>query len=305
MTGSTTTRLLVRPRHAFARVLRGFSPAAVVIPMCAAFALLSAACSVVISSPTAVGELSQQVADGKSVTIVTKNGGVELIHDPAATVIEITARIRCAGETEEKAAERVKATRLVAVREESGLVRIGVEFPSDGRSGVGRRGFSKDSATIVVRAANLDGIDVTTTNGGIDVGAFAGPARLETSNGSIKIHAHAGPIEARSSNGSIRASGVRAPILADTSNGGIEISLADDAEGEIELDTSNGNVTIELGKAWQGTVTADTSNGKIDLSGGEVVTKQGVKVMTVGDGSKAKATIDTSNGRVTVRGAKE
>ncbi|MCE2883966.1 MAG: DUF4097 family beta strand repeat-containing protein [Planctomycetaceae bacterium] len=305
MTRCKTTGFLLRSRRALIRVYCGLSPAVIVMPMCATFALLSAACSVVVSSPTAVGELSQQVADGKSVTIATKNGGVELIHDPAATAIEITARIRCAGETEEKAAERVKATRLVAVREESGLVRIGVEFPSDGRSGVDGGTFSKDGATIVVRAANLDGIDVMTTNGGIDVGAFAGPARLETSNGSIKIKAHAGPIEARSSNGAIRASGVRAPILADTSNGGIEISLADDAEGEIELDTSNGNVTIELGKAWQGTVTADTSNGRIELSGGEVVTKQGTRIMTVGDGSKAKATIDTSNGRVTVRGARK
>ena len=262
-----------------------------------------------INQASSKGELAQAVADAKSVAVATENGSVELIRDPAATTMQISATIRCSADTEEKAAARVKATKLIAVRDDNGKVRIAVEFPPREPAVtvvfVGDFAGSQDSASIVIRAADLDGVEVSTSNGGITVGAFAGPAKLETSNGSIELKDYAGPIDARSSNGAIIASGVLAPVVADTSNGRIEIALAPQAQGNLELDTSNGSVLLDLGSAWQGTVTADTSNGKIDLSGGDVVTKAGTKTMTIGDAAKAKAVIDTSNGRVTVRAAKQ
>ena len=232
-------------------------------------ALALAACS--INPVTAKGELKQEVAEAKSVVVSTENGSVELIRDPAATTMQIAAAIRCSGETEAQAAERVKATKLVATRDESGKVRVGVEFPPRAPA----IAVVIDSASIVVRVASLDGIEVTTSNGSIDVGAFSGPARLETTNGAIVLNGHSGPVDARSSNGSIRAAGAGAPFAAETSNGRIEVSLAADAQGDIDLDTSNGSVTLELGGAWQGTVTADTSNGRIELSGGEVASGSG------------------------------
>ena len=272
--------------------------------LCALPILGLAGCS--INQVSSKGELSQTVADAKSVVVAGENGRVELIRDPAATTMQISAAIRCSADTEEKAAARVKATKLIAERDANGKVRVAVEFPP--LEPMYMAG-SNDSASIVIRAANLDGIEVSTSNGGITVGAFAGPAKLETSNGSIKLTDYAGPIDARSSNGAIVASGVLAPVVADTSNGRIEIALAPQAQGNLKLDTSNGSVLLELGEGWQGTVTADTSNGKIDLSGGEVVGKSGMKnmnrTMTIGDASKATAKIDTTNGRVTVRSAKK
>ena len=285
------------------------SPASIFRPvrnllLCALPILGLAGCS--INQVSSKGELSQTVADAKSVVVVGENGRVELIRDPAATNMQISAAIRCSADTEEKAAARVKATKLIAERDANGKVRVAVEFPP--LEPMYMAG-SNDSASIVIRAANLDGIEVSTSNGGITVGAFAGPAKLETSNGSIKLTDYAGPIDARSSNGAILASGVLAPVVADTSNGRIEIALAPQAQGNLELDTSNGSVLLELGEGWQGTVTADTSNGKVDLSGGEVVRKSDMKnmnrTMTIGDASKATAKIDTTNGRVTVRSAKK
>jgi DUF4097 and DUF4098 domain-containing protein YvlB len=275
--------------------------------LCALPILGLAGCA--IGQVSAKGELSQAVADAKSVVVSTENGSVELIRDPAATTMQVSAAIRCSADTEEEAAARVKATKLTASRDDDGKVRIAVEFsphePAVTVLFVGAVAGSRDSASIVIRAASLDGVEVSTNNGSIAVGAFAGPAKLETTNGSIELRDHAGPIDARSSNGAIRASGVLAPVVADTSNGRIEIALAPQAQGDLELDTSNGSVLLELGEGWQGTVTADTSNGKIDLSGGEVVRTRGAKTMTIGDAAKATARIDTSNGRVTVRAAKK
>jgi hypothetical protein len=278
------------------------------LALAAGIAMLAfAGCS--INPVSAKGSLTASVADAKSVVVSTENGSVELIQDPAATTMQITAAIRCTGDTQEKAAARVKATTLSATRDADGKVTVGVDFPPREPAVtvvyIGTTGGTTDSASIVIRAANLDGIEVATTNGSIDVGAFRGNAKLVTSNGSIEVRDHAGPIEARSSNGAIRASGVLAPIVADTSNGRIEVVLAPEAQGDIELDTSNGSVSLELGAGWQGTVSADTSNGKVDLAGGDVARTVGANTMTIGDAKMAKATIDTSNGRITVRAARK
>lgn len=261
----------------------------------------------VINSASSKGQLAQSVEGAKSVVVTTENGGVELIQDASATTMQISATIRCSADTIEKAEARVKATKLTAVRDADGRVRVAVEFPPHESVGavdsMGSYSGSQDSASVVIRAASLDAIEVSTSNGRIDVGAFRGVAKLSTSNGAIEVKDHAGPVEARSTNGAIRASGVLAPIVAETSNGRIEISLAPAAQGDVNLETSNGSVSLELGAGWEGTVTADTSNGKIDLSGGEVAGKGDKKTMTIGDAAKAKAVIDTSNGRVTVRAA--
>ena len=262
-----------------------------------------------VNQVSSSGEISRTVADAKSVDVTSENGSVELVRDPAATTMQISAEIQCSADTKERAAARVKATKLTAERDPNGKVRIAVEFPP--REPVvtvvfvGDQSVYHDSASIVIRAADLDGVRVSTSNGRISVGAFAGPAKLETSNGSIELTDYAGPIDARSSNGAIIASGVMAPVAADTSNGRIEITLAPQAEGNLDLETSNGPVLVTLGERWQGTVTADTSNGTIDLSGGEFVRKRSAGTMTIGDASKATAKIDTSNGPVTVRSAKK
>jgi len=290
-------------RTATARVAR--TSRAIVLCMLPVLGL--AACSV--NPVTSKGQLSQTVEGATSVVVATENGSVELIQDASAVGMQVSAAIRCSGDTIEKAEARVKATTLMAARDADGRVRIAVEFPPREPAVtvvfIGDYAGSSDSASIVIRAASLEGIEVSTTNGSIDVGAFRGNAKLLTSNGSIEVKDHAGPIEARSSNGAIRASGVLAPIVAETSNGRIEVSLAAAAQGDVHLETSNGSVSLELGESWQGTVSADTSNGKVDLSGGDVVERVGSKRMTIGDAAKANATIDTSNGRITVRAAKK
>ena len=275
--------------------------------LCALPILGLAGCS--FNNASAKREVSQTVADAKSVVVTGENGRVELIHDPSATTMQVSAVIRCTGDTQAKADARAAAATLTTVKDEGGTVRVSVEFPpwDPAVTVVFIGGFagSQDSASIVIRAASLEGIEVSTTNGSIDVGAFRGAAKLSTSNGSIEVKDHAGPIDARSSNGAIRASGVLAPIVAKTSNGRIEVALAPEAQGDLRLETSNGSVSLDLGESWQGTVNADTSNGKVDLSGGEVAERAGSKRMTIGDAAKANATIDTSNGRITVRAAKK
>jgi len=242
---------------------------------------------------------SSSVADGKSLFVSTDNGRVELIKDPVAAELRIEAKLRCTGATQAEADERLAKSRLVAVRDDAGCVRVSVEFPE--RSGLAWS-WPDDAASITVRAADLSGIEVVTSNGAIVSSGFSGQATLVTSNGRISVDGHNGPVTARSSNGAIVVSGVRS-LSARTSNGRIEAALAEGSAGDVDLDSSNGAVSLVLPASWKGVVTAETSNGSVDLKGGMVRKHDGSKSMTVGDaaGATARATIETSNGRVQVR----
>lgn len=258
------------------------------------------ACGIMSSSATTT--LTSTVAGGKSATITTENGRIEVIKDPAATGVQISAEIRCYGKDQAEADARLKATTLVANSDANGEVAISVNAPK--RSVGSWVDMNSDVINITVRASDLSGIVATTSNGSITLGAFGGEAKLETSNGRIAVHGHKGPVDAQTSNGSIEIDGATS-VVADTSNGSIKVVLAADANGDLRLETSNGSITVDLPAAWQGTVSAETSLGSVNLSGGKVTGKGDSKSMTVGDGSKATASIETSNGSVTVRSAKQ
>ncbi|MFM7806686.1 MAG: DUF4097 family beta strand repeat-containing protein [Planctomycetota bacterium] len=260
-----------------------------------------------LSTASAEGTLSASVSDAKSLVVQNSNGSVEIVKDPATTDLQVSAKVRCAAESEEAAEARLKATKLVAERDPDGRVRVQVVFPPRGpAAGTVMLGGSGEGASLVIRAANLDGIQVDTGNGSITCGGFNGLAKLDTSNGSIRIEGHGGPVQLDTSNGAIEATRVGTPVVAKTSNGRVEVSLADTATGDVKIDTSNGRVELELPASWQGTVDADTSNGSIEASipSAKVVRMdRGEATVTIGDGTKAKATVDTSNGRVTIRAA--
>lgn len=258
------------------------------------------ACGIMSSSATTT--LTSTVAGGKSATITAENGRIEVIKDPAATGVQISAEIRCYGKDQAEADARLKATTLVANSDANGEVAISVNAPK--RSVGSWIDMNSDVINITVRASDLSGIVATTSNGSIKIGAFAGNAKLETSNGRITVDGHKGPIDAQTSNGSIDITGATS-VIAETSNGGIMVTLADDATGNLALETSNGSVTLDLSEVWQGTLSAETSLGSVNLSGGTVTGKGESKSMKVGDASKATATIETSNGSVTVRPAKK
>ncbi|NBV65460.1 MAG: hypothetical protein EBR71_13580, partial [Planctomycetes bacterium] len=234
-----------------------------------------------VNADTAPGELTASVADAKSLAVTNENGSVEVVKDAAATTMQVTAKIQCVAESKEAAEARVKATKLIAERGSDGRVRVHVAFPPRvpgvivAYTPMSRA--SEDSAAIAIRAASLDGIEVTSSNGSISSGAFGGTAMFKTSNGSISVEGHAGPLAMDTSNGSIKASNVGTPLVADTSNGRVEIALAPNATGNVKIDTSNGSVTLDLPAAWQGTVKADTSNGTVRMED----TMQGARTNTV------------------------
>jgi DUF4097 and DUF4098 domain-containing protein YvlB len=276
---------------------------------CAGMAAMALLVGCRIDAATAEGTLTATAAEAKSLLVTNANGSVEIVKDPSATTMQVAAAIRCVAESKEAAEARVKATKLVADRGADGRVHVKVVFPRRAPDVVHVRvGWvgSQDSVSLQIRAAQLDGIEVSTSNGSIVSGAFVGAAKLRTSNGSIQVDGHAGSVDMDTSNGSITAMRVGTPVVADTSNGRIEVSLAEAATGDVNLDTSNGRVELALPAAWQGTVHAETSNAAVEtnMTSGtlaKVKSDDGEATITIGDGTRAKATIKTSNGRIGIR----
>ena len=225
--------------------------------------------------------------DAKSVAVENRNGRVTLTRDESAKELTVTAEIQCAGRTDEEAKQRADATTLDVARDGAGLVRVRVKFAPvpDGVTGWGN-----DAANLDVKAPNLDGIEVVSSNGAIQVeGGFGGATRLRTSNGAIE------------------GIGIGAPAQLETSNGSVDVQLTAGQTGNVEIRTSNGSVKLSLPASWQGRAEADTSNGRVSMDGGGRAQKLSVErnqgTMDVGEAGKASATVRSSNGSVTVRAA--
>ncbi len=282
------------------------------IALLAALACFAAGGCIVIDSSHASssGKKSASVvmnaaaAEGARLEVRSTNGRIEVRRDPTLDKVEVEAEIRCAGETQEEADERVKAAKLVAANDADGIVRVRVEFPPM-RSG--RERHPSDGARISVRAARAGALDLETSNGAIQVEGMGGVLHAETGNGAIVVDGHDGPVRLSTSNGAIHATRVGLPAELDTSNGRIEAEFVAGAKGAVTASTSNGAVRIVLPADWSGTVTARTSNGSVAMEGGSRATatrvERGSGTMTVGPAAEAaaRAEVVTSNGAVRVR----
>lgn len=262
-------------RRAIARlVARGLAlaSAALALPGCVIIVEDDSRASATVLRSASFAEVSSVEVDGD-------NGGIRFERDPAVTGIAIAADLRCDGADQAEADARAAEARVVAERDASGRVSVRAVFPPRRDS----RGWSSDRASFVIRAASLERIVASTSNGRIDIEGLGAVIEARTSNGAIDIEGVSGSVDAR------------------TSNGRIEVTLAEGAAGNVSLATSNGAVELDLPASWQGSVRATTSNGRIELPG--VESREGSAETAIGDAAKAKTIISTSNGRVAVRRA--
>ncbi|UCD74841.1 MAG: DUF4097 family beta strand repeat protein [Phycisphaerales bacterium] len=247
------------------------------------------------------------------VTVISRNGSVQVIADPTLADIQISARITCGGATQAQADDRLADASIDVSRDLSRRLTIKPVFPGGERNG--------DGASITVRLPDACGIEVDTSNGAVVLRGLTGEAivdtsngsvtvedhngqaTLETSNGRVTVTGHVGPLDVDTSNGSVKAHQIAGPVRIRTSNSSITFSLAPDQPGPIRLDTSNGAIRATVGPAFVGRVRLDTSNARLrieDHSGrmkSQSVHRSRATVV-VGEGGSV-SNLDTSNGGIT------
>lgn len=238
---------------------------------------------------------------GMPVNVTTDNGFVEILKSGGPDV-EITAHIRA------RSQDRLEATRVSVVREASGALSVGVDWPDAHRKSNEGCAFEikvPDASGVRVETSNghirivgLSGrADLDTSNGRIVVASHQGEAKVHTSNGRIEVERVDGDVSARTSNGAIELAEVGGAVDAGTSNGAINVRLAPSSTGPVFADSSNGGVYVEVGPAFSGVARLRTSNGRIAVDGAEATGGKSDKTVRIGAGGD-ESIISTSNGRI-------
>jgi len=239
-------------------------------------------------------------AEVRALAVDNRNGSIEVVRTEGVAGAEVKAEIWAHGATPEEANRRAAESKLVVEHDASGTLRVRIDFPAPVNP--------SDSASISVRAADAERLELVTSNGSIGCEGFTAPLRARTTNGAIRVERHLGEMDLDTSNGRIEVKRSSGGVQAGTSNGRIEIALAEGATSDVQARTSNGAISLEVPGSWQGTVEANTSNGSVELDAGgrgsTVRASRNAGTMTVGDPAAARATLRTSNGAVRVHAAK-
>lgn len=208
-------------------------------------ALRSAAAAVLAASALAAGcgvqykesrEIDVPHVADSSVKVTTDNGFITVTSSQYRTTVKIEAFIAA------KSRERAKAVRIVAERTPTRTLVVRAEWPE------GRR-ESSEGCSFQISLSDASSVDVSSSNGAIQVGGRCGPVSARTTNGSIAVRI------------------AQARVDANTSNGAVTVTLTDENPGPVSLATSNGSVRLTVGSGFHGSLTAETDNGKVDLSG--------------------------------------
>ena len=143
---------------------------------------------------------------------------------------------------------------------------------------------------------------IKTSNGRIHLENVKGRHEIRTSNGRVEVNGMEGDAEVRTTNGSIKLINVRGAFQASTSNGSIAL------EGELEhgtvcrLESSNGSVIVKLVGQPSLRIDARTSNGRVrsELQASKVTSEdKNHLVATIGEG-EGELFIRTTNGSVLI-----
>lgn len=142
------------------------------------------------------------------------------------------------------------------------------------------------SVHFTVRVPDGVRVDLSTVNGGVEVGGVDNAVDAQTVNGSITVRSAGGPVHAKTVNGSINVSmGSHGRVDAldyETVNGTITLTLPSDFGAQLELSTVNGRVSTDFPITMSGTISPRRLRG------------------TVGNGA-TRLRASTINGSVTLR----
>jgi DUF4097 and DUF4098 domain-containing protein YvlB len=167
------------------------------------------------------------------------------------------------------------------------------------------------------------GLNLYTSNGAITTDNTAEAADLQSSNGTLTIKDHTGDLTGYTSNGDIYLENTEGDFVLETSNGSIEVdnhtgdvdavtsdgSVAADVlmpaeNGLCRFDNSNGSITVAVPDTVNATVYLKTSNGDInvDFEIGDFNPDEDIFESTMGEGDSL-GTIDlqTSNGNISLK----
>ena len=248
------------------------------------------------------------VGDSPKLIVKGFNGRVEVKAGTVDDTVSVHARLRNPSRID------------YSVSQDGDTIRI--EAQRKGRGRVSLFGFlgHRTHASIFVTTPRKTDVELSTSNGRIDLQGTEGIGKLHTSNGRFNIDNFNGDLDAstsnsrievkntegsgtlNTSNGRISMENTRGNYDAKTSNGSISFRGQLAAGSHNQLRTSNGSVRVELEGEPNVSIDARTTNGQIhcDLPiTTESESERRHLIGKIGDGG-AELTVQTTNGSVTI-----
>jgi DUF4097 and DUF4098 domain-containing protein YvlB len=245
-------------------------------------ALVAAGCDVSLGNLTARATdewtRTYPLAAGGEVRIANTNGKIDVEGVDGSTV-EVRAERIARGATDAAARELlprivikedVKPDRISLETERMSGIMIGVRF----------------EVRYHVRAPKNAVINVTNTNGQVELTALSGDVTAHTTNGGVN------------------GKGLRGALDARSTNGGVNIDLASVGSGKIVLRTTNGGVTLTIPESAKADISASCTNGGINvnsLENLEITESSRRKVEGRLNGGGTPIELRTTNGGIRVR----
>jgi hypothetical protein len=127
---------------------------------------------------------------------------------------------------------------------------------------------------------------------------------VSITNGEIQVVSIRNTISARTTNGDVALQGIEASATAATTNGRISADVVLPTDGGLDLSTANGHVTLQIPVATSADLTASLANGTIEVLGlvvHDLVSSRTSLRGTLGAG-EGLITLRTVNGDITVSG---
>jgi hypothetical protein len=106
-------------------------------------------------------------------------------------------------------------------------------------------------------------LDVTTSNGKIDIVGITGDCRAKTNNGAVRMVAAADSIAAETDNGEIRIESPARTVRVSTSNGAVRATLTNPDEVGGKIKSNNGAVRVVLAKTANLDLKCSANHGNI------------------------------------------
>jgi DUF4097 and DUF4098 domain-containing protein YvlB len=210
---------------------------------------------------------------GQRLGVKSENGGIEVSGEDRSDV-RIEARVQAWANSE---ADAKKILTQVTIDTSGDRIRDdGPHFHW------GNSGYSVNYRLLVPRQL---GVDLNSTNGGIDIAHLEGEIRFDTTNGGVGLKDLAGDVRGSTTNGGLditlagkswRGQGLN----AETTNGGVTLNIPEHYAAHLETGTVNGGISLNFPITIQGdiknrlstdlngggpTVHAETTNGGVQI----------------------------------------
>jgi DUF4097 and DUF4098 domain-containing protein YvlB len=196
------------------------------------------------------------VETAKRLTLENRNGSIE-VRGWDRDEIEVIAYKKVRANNRDTA-ERLMEELKISITERGDEIEVITDYPDRGSShnggflswlmgGFGNRSYS---VSYVIRVPQKFDLDISSTNGRLEILDCNGRLRLETTNGKILADDVSGSVRCKTTNGSIKVTMMDVEeddeMSFTSTNGSIKLYLPSQIDAEIRARTTNGSISCDL-----------------------------------------------------------